>query len=195
MDEDDQARVSRAGDARAAADAPARGGAAERVPPMDTDTVSAGDAVPAEPAGASVAREEPTGGGAFAAFVSGAVYAALGLLGGVFGLVGSYAQGWTAGDVPVAAVVLVPLVFAMVRLAGWGTGGRIGATVPAVVWGVVVFVMSMRRPEGDLVVPATLSGYVYIIGGMVAAVLGVARVPSAGPSGQWLLGRAARTRG
>jgi hypothetical protein len=91
--------------------------------------------------------------------------------------------------------VLVPLVYAMVRLAGLGMGGKIGAAVPAVLWGVATIVMSLQRPEGDLVVPGTLAGYVYIVGGMVAAGIAVARVPSPGPAGQWLTGRAARTRG
>ncbi|MBT2208617.1 MULTISPECIES: DUF6113 family protein [Actinomadura] len=171
MDEDDEARDSAPGS-----------------PP--------GRALTAPVAGATPAEAEPrAGGGPLEALVSGAAYALVGLLGGVVGLLGSYAQGWTAGDVPVASILLIAVVFATVRLSGWGMGGRIGATVPAVVWGIVVFVMSTRRPEGDLVVPATLPGYVYIIGGMLAAVLGVARVPAAGPPGQWLLGRAARSRG
>ncbi|WP_157430508.1 DUF6113 family protein [Actinomadura macra] len=152
------------------------------------------DEAPVPPPGA--AEDAPGAGeGTVDAFVSGAAYAALGLLGGVVGLLGSFAQDWTPGGVPAVAIVLVALVFAMVRLSGWGMGGRLGATIPAVVWGIVVFVMSMQRPEGDLVVQATLAGYVYIIGGMVAAVLGVVRVPATGPPGQWLLGRAARTRG
>jgi hypothetical protein len=134
------------------------------------------------------------GEGPLDAFVSGAAYAALGLLGGVFGVVGSFAQDWTAGPVPVAAIVLVALVFAMARLAGLGMGGRLGATIPAVMWGVVVFVMSMRRSEGDLVVPGTTAGYLFIIGGMLAAVAGVMMVPPARPPGDWLLGRAGRGR-
>ncbi|GAA2162372.1 DUF6113 family protein [Actinomadura napierensis] len=167
MDEDDEARVSLAKD-----DLPAQ---------------AAGGA---SAAGAGARAEGP-----LESLVTGAAYAALGLLGGVLGLVGSYAQQWTAGDVPVTSVVLALLVYAMARLAGWGMGGKIGAAVPAVVWGVVVIVMSMQRSEGDLVIPGTLAGYVYIVGGMVAAGIAVARVPSPGPPGQWLTGRAARTRG
>lgn len=142
-------------------------------------------------AGPERSHEDPVD----ALVLSGAGYSALGLLGGLLGLVGSFAQGWTAGPVPVAAIVLVALVFGMVRLAGFGMGGRLGATVPAVVWAIVAFVLSIRRPEGDLVVPGTLAGYVYIIGGMLAAVAGVMLVPPARPPGEWLLGRAARTRG
>lgn len=127
--------------------------------------------------------------GTLDAFVSGAAYAVLALLGFVVALIGSFCLGWTVGDVPAASIALVVVVFGLVRVAGWGMGGRLGALIPAVVWGLVVFVMSMQRPEGDLVVPATLAGYIYIIGGMVAVVLGVMRVPSARPSGEWLTGR------
>ncbi|MEU8800327.1 DUF6113 family protein [Spirillospora sp. NPDC048819] len=129
------------------------------------------------------------------ALVSGAAYAALGLLGVLFGLFGSFMQNWTTGPVPIAAIILVVLVFCMVRLAGLGMGGRLGATIPAVMWALMAFVMSMRRAEGDLVVPGTTAGYVYIIGGMVAAVAGVMLVPAARPPGDWLLGKAARPRG
>ncbi|TDD77803.1 DUF6113 family protein [Actinomadura rubrisoli] len=195
MDKDDEARVSLAKDgsqADAAPDVPGAAADAQEAAPGAHVAQTAGPVV----ADAVVADAVPRSGeGPLEAFVSGAAYAALGLLGGVFGLLGSFAQDWTTGGVPVASAVLVALVFGMVRLAGWGMGGRLGAMVPAVVWGIAVFAMSMQRPEGDLVVPATLAGYVYIIGGMVAAVLAVARVPAAGPSGQWLLGRAARTRG
>ncbi len=149
------------------------------------------DGLPAEDDAPGLTR---AGEGPLDAFVSGAAYAALGLLGGVFGVVGSFAQDWTVGPVPVAAIVLVALVFAMARLAGLGMGGRLGATIPAVVWGVVVFVMSMRRSEGDLVAPGPTAGYLFIIGGMLAAVAGVMLVPPARPPGDWLLGKAGRIR-
>ncbi|TDD81040.1 hypothetical protein E1293_19540 [Actinomadura darangshiensis] len=162
---------------------------------MDKDDDDSGvslakNGLPAEAPGRERADGEKPGD----AFVSGAAYAALGLLGGVFGVVGSFAQDWSAGPVPVAAIVLVVLVFAMALLSGRGMGGRLGATIPAVVWAVVVFVLSMRRPEGDLVVPGTTAGYVFILGGMIAAVIGVMLVPPAGRPGDWLTGKAGRTR-
>lgn len=129
------------------------------------------------------------------AVVSALAYVMLAALGAVYGLVGSFLQDWTVSGVPVASIVLVVVLFALVRLAGWGMGGRAGAVVPAILWLVVVFVMSMQRPEGDLVVPATVAGYIYIIGGLLAAVFGVMRVPASGPPGQWLVGKAARPRG
>ncbi|MFI0483701.1 DUF6113 family protein [Actinomadura sp. 9N215] len=133
------------------------------------------------------------------AMVAGAAYTVLGLLGAVFGLVGSFVQDWTVDRVPVASIVLALLLFAMVRLAGWGMGGRTGPVIIALAWLIVVFVMSNEGPGGDLVMPSELSGktnyagYVYIIGGLAAAALAVMRVRPAGPSGQWLLGRAGRT--
>ncbi|MFA1541312.1 DUF6113 family protein [Actinomadura monticuli] len=153
------------------------------------------DGLPADGVAGAYAVERADGEGPLDAFVSGAAYAALALLGAVFGVVGSFAQDWTVGSVPVAAIVLVALVFAMARLSGLGMGGRLGAAIPAVAWGVVVFVMSVRRTEGDLVVPGSTAGYLFIIGGMVAAVAGIMMVPPARPPGDWLLGRAGRARG
>ncbi|MFI0410985.1 DUF6113 family protein [Actinomadura sp. 3N508] len=132
------------------------------------------------------------------AVVSGAAYAVLGLFGAVYGLIGSFVQDWTVERVPVASIVLVLVLFAAVRLAGWGTGGRTGPVIIALTWLIVVFVLSNEGPGGDLVMPTELSGkinyagYVYIIGGLAAAVLAIVRVRPAGPSGQWLLGGAAR---
>ncbi|MFS2294995.1 MAG: DUF6113 family protein [Actinomadura sp.] len=143
------------------------------------------------PEGGATAAPVP-GGQADEAILSGAAYAALGLLGAVSGVVGSFAQNWTAGPVPVASIVLAALVFVMVRLAGLGTGGRLGATVPAVAWVIVAFLMSVRRAEGDLVVPGTVAGYVFIVGGMVAAVAGVMLVPASRAPGEWLLRGAPR---
>ncbi|TDE30726.1 DUF6113 family protein [Actinomadura sp. 6K520] len=181
MDEDDETRVSLAKDGRPGALAGADG---EPVP----DRGPAGGATAA-------AADRPDGEAPLDAVVSGAAYAVLGLLGAVFGVFGSFAQNWTFGPVPVAALVLAVLVFSMVRLAGLGMGGRLGATIPAAMWGVMAFVMSVRRAEGDLAVPGTTAGYVYIIGGMVAAVAGVMLVPAERPPGEWLLGKAARPRG
>ncbi|WP_141578119.1 DUF6113 family protein [Actinomadura sp. WMMA1423] len=193
MEKDDEARVRLAKDApradEGARDAEAPAGAA------GTGAPDLPDAAGADPAAGATALEPDGGEGPGEALVSGAAYAALGILGGVFGVVGSFVQDWTIGPVPLAALVLVGLVFAMAWLSGKGMGGRLGATVPALAWGVVVFVLSLRRPEGDLIVPGTLAGSVFIIGGMVAAVIGIMLVPPARPPGDWLLGRAGRVRG
>ncbi|MGC4954260.1 DUF6113 family protein [Actinomadura citrea] len=194
MDKDDQARVRLAKNdlpAAGAQDAEAQADVAEAAAAEPAEGV---DAEPAEGAGASALRPAD-GEGPGDAFVSGAAYAALGVLGGVFGVFGSFAQDWTLGAVPLVALVLVALVFAMAWASGKAMGGRLGALIPALVWGVVVFILQMRRPEGDLVVPATLPGYVFVIGGMVAAVIGIMLVPPARPPGEWMLGKAGRSRG
>lgn len=160
---------------------------------MDDDENRVRLAKDGPPAGGATAAPAPQGR-VDEAIVSGAAYAALALLGAAFGVVGSFAQNWTAGPVPVASIVLVALVFAMVRLAGYGMGGRLGATVPAAAWVIVAFLMSVRRAEGDLVVPGTVAGYVFIVGGMVAAVAGVMLVPASRAPGEWLLRGAPRTR-
>ncbi|WP_433477289.1 DUF6113 family protein [Spirillospora sp. CA-142024] len=152
------------------------------------------EGLPADGDAGASALKEAGGEAPLDAFVSGAAYAVLGLLGGLFGLVGSFAQDWYTGPVPIPAIVLAGLVFVMARLSGMGMGGRLGATVPALVWGIVVFVMTMRRPEGDLIVPGSLSGYVFFVGGLFAAVIGVMMVPPAGPPGAWLTARAGRAR-
>ncbi|HEY8480753.1 MAG TPA: hypothetical protein VIL71_13085, partial [Spirillospora sp.] len=85
-------------------------------------------------AGAAHAPGAPHGANPDEAFVSAAAYTALALLGAVVGVVGSFVQGWTVGRVPVAAIVLVVLVFLMSRLGGHGMGGRLGALLPTVMW-------------------------------------------------------------
>ncbi|MEU5880374.1 DUF6113 family protein [Spirillospora sp. NPDC047279] len=129
------------------------------------------------------------------AFIGGAAYGALGLVGAIVGLVGSFAQDWTLGSFPLVAILLVPVTFGLVRLSGWAMGTRLGALIPTLTWGVVVFLMSQRRPEGDLVIPGNLPGYVYLVGGMLAAVIAIGTVPARSGSGDWLLRGANRTPG
>lgn len=80
------------------------------------------------------------------------------------------------GSVPLP--VSVPLALlgnaGLSRLAGRWTGSVIGAAVPPVLWLVVVVVLSMPRAEGDLIVPGTLTGLVFLFGGAVAGAYGVA---------------------
>lgn len=192
MDKDDQARVRLAKDGLPA-DADARDAEA-RADVAEPDAARPADAEPAEGEGAGASALEPGDGERPGdAFVSGAAYAALGILGGVFGVVGAFAQDWSVGPVPLVSIVLVALVFLMAWASGKAMGGRLGAFVPALVWGVVVFFLQLRRPEGDLVVSATLPGYLFVVGGMIAAVIGIMLVPPARPPGEWMLGRAGRS--
>jgi hypothetical protein len=127
-------------------------------------------------------RPEPAGDAA----LTGALYCALALLGAVIGLLGSFAQGWVLGTVPVAVVLLTMINFLVPWLAGRAVGTRMAAAVPAVAWAVVTSVMSVPRAEGDLIVPGTLEGYLFIIAGLVAAVIAVSLVPPATEPGSWL---------
>jgi hypothetical protein len=137
------------------------------------------------------ARPDP----AMEAFVTGAAYMALGLLGAILGLIGSFAQGWMAGAVPVGAIVLIAVNFVVPRLAGWAMGTRMAAGLVVFLWADVAFILSVRRGEGDLVVPGTLTGYLFIVGGLLAGVVAVALVPSSREPGGWLTRGASVPRG
>ncbi|WP_018655736.1 DUF6113 family protein [Actinomadura flavalba] len=128
------------------------------------------------------------------AVVAGAAYAALGILGAFWGMIGAVVQAWPAGPEPVLGVVAVLATFGFVHLAGRGMGARLGAVVPGVAWGVVVLLISQQRPEGDLIIAGSLSGYVYILGGMIAVVAAVLLVPARRPAGSWLTAGADVTR-
>ncbi|SEG42927.1 hypothetical protein SAMN04489712_105168 [Thermomonospora echinospora] len=152
----------------------------------------------AHPAGEGPAGDGGRGAGAgnerLRAFVTGAAYGMLALLGVVLGVVGSLHYGWTVGPVPLAAIVLVALNFGVLWLAGWGMRAKPGAAVPWVTWMAVVIAASSRRSEGDLLITGDLAGYLFIVGGMVAGGLAVALTRSAGVPGSWLLGPGVRDR-
>jgi Family of unknown function (DUF6113) len=80
------------------------------------------------------------------------------------------------GSVPFP--VVVPMAMAgnilLARLAGRWTGSVAGAAVPPVLWLVVVIVLALPRPEGDLIVSGTLTGLVFLFAGAVAGAYGVA---------------------
>ncbi|GAA4631402.1 hypothetical protein GCM10023196_060710 [Actinoallomurus vinaceus] len=116
--------------------------------------------------------------------VTGVAYGVLAVLGLLLGLVGSFEFSWTAGSVPVAAILLSLIEFGAFRLAGWGMEGRLGVAAMAVPWLIVVVMLSSRRPEGDLIVTGTTGGYVFIFGGAIAA---VAAAVATRPSRPWLL--------
>lgn len=136
-----------------------------------------GPSGPAEPPHApDLPREPPP----TPPFVTGAAYGVLVVLGLLLGLVGSFEFSWTAFGLPIAAIVVAVVDFAVFRAAGWAMQTRLGVAAAAVPWLVVTVLLSTRRAEGDLVVTGTLAGYVYIFGGAIAA---VAAVASTRPSG------------
>ncbi|GLY84754.1 DUF6113 family protein [Actinoallomurus iriomotensis] len=123
------------------------------------------------------------------AFLTGLTYGVLFVLGVVLGLIGSFQFSWEVGSVPVAAIALSLVNLAVFRAAGWAMESRLGAVVPAVPWLVILVVLSSRRPEGDLVVTGTAAGYVYMLGGAVAALIAIVWTRSARP---WMLTGAPR---
>lgn len=118
------------------------------------------------------------------AILVGLAYGLFAVLGVLLGLIGSFEFSWQLGGVPVAAIFLSLVNLAAFRAAGWAMERKLGAVVPAVVWMIILVVLSSRRPEGDLVVTGTTPGYVYMFGGAVAALAAIIWTRSARP---WML--------
>lgn len=97
------------------------------------------------------------------------------LPGAAAGLLGSFAHPLTVGVLPVGLVVAAGLTVAVVVTAGL-LADRPGAVAAALAWMAMVLVLASRRPEGDLVVPASALGYTWLLGGTVLAI-GCAALP------------------
>ncbi|MCW2885483.1 MAG: hypothetical protein QOE54_2010 [Streptosporangiaceae bacterium] len=125
------------------------------------------------------------------AFVTGAAYGGLAVAGLMLGVIESFSYSWSAGSIPLAAILWS--LFNLVALwgAGRGMGGKLGAAVPALMWLAVVMVLAVQRPEGDLVVTGTAAGTIFLYGGVLAGGIALLLAPS---SGEWLLGAAGRDR-
>jgi hypothetical protein len=80
------------------------------------------------------------------------------------------------GTVPLP--ICVPLAMAgnvvLAKLAARQTGSAAWAVMPPVLWLLVIVVLSLPRPEGDLIVPGTLTGLVFLFAGAVSGAYGVA---------------------
>ena len=80
------------------------------------------------------------------------------------------------GAVPLP--LCVPLAMAgnavLARLAGGLTGRPLAGVLPPVLWLAVVLVLAAPRAEGDLIVPGTLTGLVFLFAGAVAGAYGAA---------------------
>jgi hypothetical protein len=130
--------------------------------------------------------EPPAADARFEAFVTGGAYGVLGVLGLALGVVGSFLYSGTVAALPVAAVALTLINLICLWMAGRAMGTPLGAVIPAATWLLVVLLMSAKRPEGDLVIAGTLSGYVFMVGGMIAALVAVVSALTRS-GGSWLL--------
>ncbi len=107
------------------------------------------------------------------------------VLGVVTGTLGSFFQSAVLDTerVRVPWGVAAGLLLTAVAVAhGVRTGGAVGGASAGVGWFVAVGLLSSRRPEGDLVVTASVLGYVWLLGGAltVVAVIAVHAIGSFG---------------
>ena len=109
--------------------------------------------------------------------------AVAGLGGLAVGLIGSFVHAITAYGVPVGLLAGLLLTLAVCATAGLATRSRGPAACAALGWVCMVFLLTTRRPEGDLVVPGTVLGYVWLLGGTLVAGAAVSwPYASTGPS-------------
>ena len=88
--------------------------------------------------------------------------------GALAGVLGSFVHPVDVVGLPLGLALAVLLTAG--ALVTWGLVlGRAGAVAAAAGWVVVVLLLAARRPEGDLVVPGSLSGYLWLLGGLVLA--------------------------
>jgi Family of unknown function (DUF6113) len=80
------------------------------------------------------------------------------------------------GTVPVPICVLLAVAgnIGLTKLAVRQTGSIVWGVLQPVLWLVVIIALSVPRAEGDLVVPGSLTGLVFLFAGAVAGAYGVA---------------------
>lgn len=96
------------------------------------------------------------------------VYALLFVVGALAGVAGTLVQsGWFPGGLLLALAGATGLF--------WGGGKlcrtKVGAVAPGAGWGVTVALLTTSRPEGDFLFGAGMGSYVFLLGGMLAAVM------------------------
>ena len=84
------------------------------------------------------------------------------------GVLGSFVHPLVLAGLPVGLAVAAALSVGVFVTSGLLLG-RPGAAAAALGWLVAVLVLASRRPEGDLVVPGSVAGYVWLLGGTVLA--------------------------
>ncbi|RBM11848.1 DUF6113 family protein [Streptomyces sp. PT12] len=106
------------------------------------------------------------------------VHGVLALLGAAAGVAGALIQGgWFPGGLLLALGGAAALF--------WGgalaTRSRLGAGTPAGGWTVAVVLLTFTRPQGDFIFAAGAGSYLFLLGGMVIAVLCATLAPSERP--------------
>lgn len=96
------------------------------------------------------------------------VYFVLLVLGGVTAVAGSLVQsGWFPGGLVLALAGAVGLFWGGAKLCRT----RIGAAAPGLGWTFTVLLLTTARQEGDFLFGAGIGSYVFLLGGMLAAVM------------------------
>ena len=88
--------------------------------------------------------------------------------GAAAGLLGSFVHPLTVVLLPVGLLLAFALSAAVFVTAGLLLGRR-GAVAAGAGWVVTVLLLASPRPEGDLVVPGSAGGYVWLFGGTLLA--------------------------
>lgn len=81
---------------------------------------------------------------------------------------------------PLALLLALVGNVALTRVMYRATGHRVATAVPVVAWLALVLVFSVKTAEGDLVVPGTWPGLLFLFGGTIAGAVAVGR--TVGPS-------------
>jgi N-acetyl-1-D-myo-inositol-2-amino-2-deoxy-alpha-D-glucopyranoside deacetylase len=92
----------------------------------------------------------------------------------VVGVLGSFVHPLTWAGLPYGLLLGLALTGSLVATGGLVTRSRSGALVATAGWLLAVGTMSLPRPEGDLIVPATALGYAWLLGGTLVAGLAMA---------------------
>ncbi|NJQ00998.1 DUF6113 family protein [Streptomyces zingiberis] len=97
-----------------------------------------------------------------------AAYAALVVLGALTGAAGALVQGaWFPGGLLLALLAVGALCYGGLR----ATASRIGPGAAAGGWLLAVMLLTTSRPEGDFLFGAGVGSYLYLLGGMLTAVI------------------------
>ena len=105
-------------------------------------------------------------------------YALVLLLALLLAVWGAFLVPLRVGTVPVPVSWVIAIVGNGVL--GWVGGrllGRRGAAGPGIVWLVVALTLGSQRAEGDLVVPGTVPGLVFLVAGAIAGAVAYGAVP------------------